>query len=82
MFMNPRARDFVDLYFIFQATNFTLERLILDAKAKFDWHIDFLLLGSQMRKVTTLTELPKMLKSFDAKDMQRFFLLTSAKILH
>lgn len=74
MFMKPRARDFVDLYFIFRETDFKLERLILDAKAKFDWHIDSLLLGSQMRKVTTLTELPKMLKPFDANDMEKFFL--------
>lgn len=74
LFMKPRARDFVDLYFIFRETDFKLERLILDAKAKFDWHIDPLLLGSQMRKVTILTELPKMLKPFDAKDMERFFL--------
>lgn len=74
LFMNPRARDFVDLYFIFKETDFKLERLILDAKAKFDWHIDPLLLGSQMRKVTTLTDLPKMLKPFDAKDLQDFFL--------
>jgi len=74
MFMKPRARDFVDLYFIFRETDFKLERLILDAKAKFDWHIDPLLLGSQMRKVTILTDLPKMLKPFNVKDMEKFFL--------
>lgn len=35
---------------------------------------DLLLLGSQMRKVTILTDLPKMLRPFDAKYMERFFL--------
>jgi len=80
MFMKPRARDFVDLYFIFRETDFRLERLILDAKAKFDWHIDPLLLGSQMRKVTILTELPRMLKPFDRKDMEKFFFHQAEKL--
>lgn len=80
MFMKPRARDFVDLYFIFRETDFKLERLILDAKAKFDWHIDPLLLGSQMRKITTLTEIPRMLKPFDRKDMENFFLKLAQKL--
>lgn len=80
MFMKPRGRDFVDLYFIFRETDFKLERLILDAKAKFDWHIDPLLLGSQMRKVTILTELPKMLKPFNQKDMEKFFLSLAKKL--
>ena len=80
LFMKPRARDFVDLYFIFRETDFKLERLILDAKAKFDWHIDLLLLGSQMKKVTILKDLPRMLKPFDTKDMERFFLSLSKKL--
>lgn len=80
MFMKPRARDFVDLYFIFRETDFKLERLILDAKAKFDWHIDPLLLGSQMKKVITFTDFPKMLKPFDVKDMQEFFIEEARKL--
>lgn len=80
MFMKPRARDFVDLYFIFRQTDFKLERLILDAKAKFDWHIDPLLLGSQMRKVSILKDLPRMLKPFDEKKMESFFLSLAKKL--
>ena len=47
----------------------SFQRKLLDILA-----IDPLLIGSQMRKVTTLTEPPKMLKPFDTKDMQKFFL--------
>lgn len=74
LFMKPRARDFVDLYFIFNETDYSLQRLILDAKAKFDWHIDPLLLGSQMRKVSTLSDFPRMLVPFDKIKMEKFFL--------
>lgn len=74
LFMNPRARDYIDLYFIIQQEKYRFERLIKDAKAKFDWHIDPLLLGSQLRKVKSLSDFPKMLVPFDRKDMETFFL--------
>lgn len=74
LFMNPRARDYVDLYFITQQEKYPLDQLIKDAKAKFDWHIDPLLLGSQLRKVKTSSDFPKMLVLFDKKTMEKFFL--------
>lgn len=74
LFMKPRTRDYVDLYFIFKETDFTLDGLITDAKAKFDWHIDRLLLGAQLKKATEIIDLPKMLVPFDKKDMDKFFL--------
>lgn len=74
LFMNPRARDYIDLYFIIRQKKYPLERLIKDAKAKFDWHIDPLLLGSQLRKVKTISEFPKMLVPFKRKQMEEFFL--------
>lgn len=74
MFMKPRARDYIDIYFIIAQEKYPMEQLILDAKAKFDWHIDPLLLGSQLKKITDIADLPKMLVSFDQKDMEQFFL--------
>ncbi|KKR49706.1 MAG: hypothetical protein UT84_C0021G0012 [Candidatus Curtissbacteria bacterium GW2011_GWA1_40_16] len=74
LFMKPRARDYVDLYFIFKKTEYAWRQLILDAKAKFDWHIDPLLLGSQIKKVEKLTDFPRMLLPFNQKDMVDFFL--------
>lgn len=74
MFMKPRARDYIDIYFINFAEKYPIRQLILDAKAKFDWHIDPLLLGSQLKKVTTISDFPKMLIPFDKKKMEDFFL--------
>lgn len=80
LFMNPRTRDYIDLYFIFQSTDFTMEKLIMDAKAKFDWHIDRLLLGAKLNKVTQVTDFPKMLVPFDRKKMEEFFLNEAKKL--
>ena len=74
LFMKPRVRDYIDLYFIVKKADYPLKQLILDAKAKFDWHIDSMNLASQFLKVKGLPELPQMLVSFDRKDMEKFFL--------
>ena len=74
MFMRTRSRDFVDLYFIMKSYDYSLDRLIKDAKAKFDWHIDKVTLASQFVKVKEISDLPTMLKPFDKKDMEKFFL--------
>lgn len=80
LFMKPRTRDYIDLYFILKNSDFVLGKLILDAKAKFDWHIDPLLLGSQFKKAAELTDFPIMLKPFDVKDMSGFFLKEAQKL--
>ncbi len=74
LFMKPRTRDYIDLYFIMKKFEYSLNKLVLDAKAKFDWHIDPLLLGAKLRKVTRITDFPKMLIPFNKKDMEAFFL--------
>ncbi len=74
LFMNPRTRDYIDLYFIFKEIDVSLDSLVIDAKAKFDWHIDSLLLGAKLKKATQITDLPKMLVPFDKKAMEKFFL--------
>lgn len=76
LFMKPRSRDYLDLYFIMQKEDFSLRRLILDAKAKFDWDIDRVNLASQFVRVRDLQvqDFPKMLKPFDREKMNQFFL--------
>lgn len=73
LFMNPRTRDYIDLYFILKEIDVSLEKLVIDAKAKFDWHIDPLLLGAKLKKSTQITDLPKILVPFDKKEMDNFF---------
>ncbi len=80
IFMNPRTRDYIDLYMIFRETDFTWKKLISDAKAKFDWHIDPLLLGAKLKKVSQITDLPVMLVEFDRKKMEEFFLREAKKL--
>jgi len=70
----PRSRDFIDLYFIFKSQNYSLQDLILDSKAKFDWHIDPLILSSQFMRAKDLTDFPKMIVPFSREEMQSFYL--------
>lgn len=80
LFMRSRARDYVDLYCILTKTDLSVEKLILDAKAKFDWHIDSLTLASQFMRVGEFTDMPKMLIPFDSKSMQKFFIEEAKKL--
>lgn len=74
LFMKPRARDYIDLFLILKNSDLSVKKLIIDAKIKFDWHIDPLLLGSQLKKVQTIQDMPVMLIPFDRSAMEKFFL--------
>lgn len=69
-----RERDFVDLFFILRKENWQLKDLIIAAKTKFDWHIDPIQLGQIFTQVVSLRDVPRMLKPFDRKEMEIFFL--------
>lgn len=74
MFMRSRIRDYIDLYFIMKKYDYDLEKLIMDAKAKFDWDIDRVTLGSQFSRLKeSQEEVPIMLVPFHRKDMENFF---------
>lgn len=78
--MKPRARDFIDIYFIAQEKNYPLEKMILDAKAKFDWHIDPIQLGSQLLKAQEVKDYPRMLKKIDHQAWQNYFFSEAKKL--
>lgn len=82
LFMKPRARDYIDLYCIMTTQkNYSLEKLILDAKAKFDWDIDRLNLASQFVRVREFkVDYPKMLIPFSEEQMEKFFLRLAQKL--
>lgn len=65
-----------------QKYNYSLEKLILDAKAKFDWHIDKINLISQFTRIKDFEELefPKMLVPFNKKEVEDFFLNQAKKL--
>lgn len=80
LFMQPRGRDYIDLYFIMRDHDYSLNKLIMDAKAKFDWDIDRLTLGSQFMRVKDFHETPRMLVPFNRKYMEKFFLFLTKKL--
>jgi len=72
---NPRARDFIDLYYILKNNkNISFEKLIKMARAKFDWHIDPIQLGTQLLKAENIKDLPRMIKKLNHQDWRDFFI--------
>ncbi|MFH1412551.1 MAG: nucleotidyl transferase AbiEii/AbiGii toxin family protein [bacterium] len=80
IYQKPRARDFIDLYFILQIEKWSLDDLLKKAKIKFDWHIDPIQLGSQLLQAKTVKDYPKMIKKIDNKKWQDFFIKEAKKI--
>ncbi len=78
--MRFRARDYIDLYFIFTRSEYKpekyLERIRIDSQAKFDWPLEVKNLVSAFLRVKDLkkTDFPKMVVPFDKKAMEDFFL--------
>lgn len=81
IYQNPRARDFIDLYFILtQNLAPTLDSLIEKAQIKFDNYIDPIQLGAQYMKAKELKDYPKMLEKLDEKVWQDFFIKEAEKL--
>jgi len=78
--MQPRARDFVDIYVIIKEKGYNLNKLLMDAKAKFDWHIDPAQLGTQLIRVVDLADYPRMIKKIDHQEWKDFFLAEAKKL--
>ena len=76
IFIKPRTRDYVDLFFIFKRQKLDLKKMILLAKAKFDWDIDRLNLANQFIRIKDVKkeDFPKVLLPFDVDEMEAFFL--------
>lgn len=78
--MEARARDFIDMYFIIKEKNYDFKKLILDAKAKFDWHIDPIQLGTQLTRAAELSDYPRMIKKISHRKWKEFFLNEALKL--
>jgi Uri superfamily endonuclease len=74
IYQKPRSRDFIDLYLIIKKTGWKIEYLIRKTKIKFDWHIDYLQLGSQFMQVRTVKDYPRMISDLNPKEWQEFFI--------
>ena len=78
--MKPRARDFIDIYFIIQAKAYTFDDLLMKAKAKFDWHIDPIQLGSRLTLAAETKDYPRMVKAIDHREWKNFFIEEARKL--
>lgn len=77
LFQNPRLRDYIDLFFIFKGIpDFDLKTLTSYTRNKFDLVVDKKTLAKHFLGVLDLnrTDFPKMLKPFDKKEMEDFYL--------
>lgn len=73
IYQRTAARDYMDLYIMCKEKGFTINELIGKAKAKFDWHIDLLQLGTQFLKAKEAEDYPRMIREVAAADWQTFF---------
>lgn len=71
--MEPRARDFIDVYFLIKEKGYILNDLLLKAKTKFDWHIDAFQLGSRFLQAQNMRDFPLMLRKIEPREWQGFF---------
>ncbi|MEO0107174.1 MAG: nucleotidyl transferase AbiEii/AbiGii toxin family protein, partial [candidate division WOR-3 bacterium] len=59
--LNPRARDYIDIYLVIKEKKYDFKKLIVDAKAKFDWDISPVELGARLIEGSKLSDYPRML---------------------
>ena len=74
IYQKPRSRDFIDLYLIIKKTGWSIEDLIKKAKMKFDWHMDYLQLGSQFLLSEKIKDYPRMIVKLKNEEWQKFFI--------
>lgn len=74
------ARDYIDLYCIISKHSFTIKQLNKYARAKFDFNIDPIQLGTQFIKAKDAKDFPRMIWDVKAKDWQEFFISEAKKL--
>ena len=80
IYQGPRSRDFTDLYMLHKKFGYSMKDLIGKAKAKFDWHVDPIKLGSQFRLVKKVKDYPRLITKVKDQDWQNFFLKEASKL--
>jgi len=81
IYQKPRARDFIDLYFILEKhPELSLDDLVKKAQIKFGNYIDPIQLGSQYIKAKELKDFPKMLENIKENVWQEFFMVEAKKL--
>jgi len=78
--MKPRARDFIDIYFLIKEYSYNFHDLLMQAKAKFDWDITAMQLGSRLLAASEASDYPRMIKPIDHNEWKEFFVEEARKL--
>lgn len=78
--MQTRARDFIDIYFLIKDKGYDFKDLLMKAKAKFDWHIDPVQLGSRLLQAREVKDFPRMIREINDEEWQNFFIEEAKKL--
>ncbi len=78
--MKARARDFIDVYFIVRERGYIVHDLLMQAKAKFDWDISPMDLGTRFLEAAEARDYPRMLKPIDHQEWKDFFVEEARKL--
>ena len=76
----PRTRDYVDAYYIYQKTPFSLMNLLPDVHTKFHENIDALQLAKNFMKVAECVDMPIMRIPFERNNMIAFYTQLASKL--
>lgn len=80
IYQQTRARDYIDLYCLIKKYKWSIDELVKKAKIKFDWHIDYLQLGTQFIKSKDVSDFPRMIIKIPNKAWINFFNLEAKKL--
>lgn len=78
--LKPRARDYIDIYFIIEEKHYAMRDLLMQAKAKFDWDITLVELGTRLLDASNMIDFPRMIKKIDHKLWKQFFVEEAKKL--
>ncbi len=71
---SPRAKDYVDLFYISKNIDLDFKKLRQDAAMKFEIRIDTIHLARQFLRVIEFKDYPRMYVPFNLNEMENFFL--------
>lgn len=81
IYQKPRSRDFIDLYSILaEKKEWTIDELVVKARAKFDYDVAPLQLASQFVRAEVLKDYPRMIKKIEPKVWQAFFIKEAKRL--
>lgn len=71
--MSPRAKDYIDLYFIFKNKKYDLDKLRRDSRIKFEIEVDTIHLARQFLRVKEFKDWPRLYRPLKEKDLVEFY---------